>query len=67
MKTKPERPDFDFLRERAENGWGAHPSHVLWMLDMLKEAAETMQYLADEHIMMNADEWIRRYKGEDYD
>ena len=66
-KYKSEKPDFEYLRKRAEGGFGAHPNQVLWMLDMLEEAnillGGYMECL-DDSFDEEKWNWMRRYEGD---
>jgi hypothetical protein len=65
MTIKPERPNIEQLCDAIGMGWGGSwASGVLWLLLMLEEAHETMQYLADENIM-DVRDWLARYRGDD--
>ena len=59
-KYEPERPDFEYLRKRAEGGFGAYPNYVLWMLNMLEEARTCMECL-DDSLDEETWKWIERY------
>ena len=61
-KYEPERPDFEYLRKRAEGGFGAHPNQVLWMLDMLEEACTHIEY-SDEWLDDEKRDWLQKYEG----
>ena len=62
-KYESEKPDFEYLRKRAEGGFGAHPNQVLWMLNMLEEASTYLECL-DDSLDEETWDWLQRYEGD---
>jgi len=62
-KYKPEKPDFKYLRDRAEGGFGAYPNYVLWMLDMLEEANILLSEYNGAWETEDTIRWLQKFKG----
>ena len=60
-KYESEKPDFEYLRKRAEGGFGAHPSYVLWMLNMLEEANILVEMYMEGWATVDAERWLENY------
>lgn len=62
MTTKPVRPDLEKLRERTKRAnWAGRQYEVLWLLDMLEEAAEIIEIVWPQD---DGAEWLKKYRGE---
>ena len=60
-KYESEKPDFEYLRKRAEGGFGAHPNQVLWMLNMLEEANILLGGYVEGWATEDAKRWLENY------